>query len=890
MLTQLSESISSFNRQSRKTVNQVLSESIVEKSEIGSLVNKIGSFSSAADYIPSFVNTLSTIQREPIIDLFRDMDLRIKSTYDISRTLSILRSSMSSIFSGEVEKLEKDISYLESYINNWIFLSGEEDLYDHVFVENFDNDLNSHVYADTISKIPDRNGVPFQASESSFVDSFSGSLKYSKNYEQTLSGISLDDIEDVLYYTNFSEEYVSSDTGVHKILNDSSSHIWNLTVKSPVVIKENIFDQNTFSSFKVENQIDSSAQIGVEIVFKSPKEISRIRITPNISDNIDLLQVIVQSTSNSATNVAGSTSPNKYKILPNSVRIKNSLDVELPDYDFIKSVVLIFGQKNYLRTKLTPLQSEVNAKIVNQISSAIRSSRKLQHDKLQDTVIKYFIKDFAVDYINRNKKLYYYDYTDYYPTDYEKINVGVIEKFKQKNFFSDIDDLNQFKNTTLLSNIVFSIVSYSVGSKLRSIVSKTYIESNLKESVNNVWNYASGGIVPLSDSNKSENNGHFSEDSIDYVNAMTSSELFDNVEDAGMYEYMFSIKNISFFSKNNAQITMLPIPLNRSVFVSKKIPIDGLPMRVKMNAEYFEELNYLENDPALDKTGAEFSVSVKNNPTFEEDWIPIIPYGDTFVRGELLYANNQGETSLRFLPSEESLKIFENSVQRDFGSYEVNGKNLKIFKYNQNNKYHASYTPSNLSVAKEIPLFSKSTANPVLVNASFNGINGERFEKTNSDNSVRITYAPYISQEKLVNSVYSAINGTVTTNKSSFGNFDYSSYSPVKVLFEDGSTAINLSNYILSSSQIPIFYQSDSVLFIHSGQTILFNKFIDAPFRVIYQHIPNIFRYRIVLRSLNNTSENYSVDRLLFKFSLEKDSTINNNFLKYDNKYKKKFT
>jgi hypothetical protein len=889
MLTQLSESISSFNRQSRKTVNQVLSESIVEKAEIGSLVSKIGSFSSAADYIPSLVNSLSTIQKEPIIDLFRDMDLRIKSTYDISRTLSILRSSMSSIFSGEIEKLEKDISYLESYINNWVFLSGEEDLYDHIFVENFDNDLNSHIYADTISKIPDRNGVPFSASESSFVDSFSGTLKYSKNYEQILTSITIEDIENIIYHKNFSEEYISSDTGIRKVLNASSSHIWNLTVKSPVVIKENIFDKDIFSSFKTENEIDSSAQIGVEIVFKSPKQISRIRITPNTSDNMDLLQVIVQSMNNSAANVAGSTSSNKYKILPNSIRIKNSLDVELPGYDFVKSVILIFGQKNYTRTKITPLQSEVNTKLVNQISAAIRLSRKQHHDKLQDTVIKYFIKDFAFDYINRNKKLYYYDYTDYYPTDYEKINVGVIEKLKEKNFFSDIDDLNQFKNTSLLSNIVFSIISYSVGSKLRSIVSKTYIESNLKESTKNVWNYASGGIIPLFDSNKSENNGHFSEDSIDYVNSITSSQFFDNVEDPGMYEYIFSIKNISFFSKISAQITMLPIPLNRSVFVSRKIPIDGLPMRVKMNSEYFQELNYLENDPALDKTGAEFSVSIKDNPIFEEDWMPIIPYKDSLIRGELLYANIQGEANLRFLPSEESLKVFENSTQRDFGSYEVNGKILKIFKFNKNNRYYVSYIPLNIDSAKEASLFSRSMANPVLINASFDGVNGERFEKTNSDNSVRITYAPYISQEKLVNSVYSIINGTITANKSSFGNFDYSSYCPVKILFENGSTAINLTNYVLSSSQVPSFYKSDSVLFIHSGQTILFNKFINTPFRVIYQHIPNVFRYRIILRSLDNTSENYSVDRILFKFSLEKDSTINNNFIKYDNKYKKKF-
>jgi len=212
MFTQLSENISSFNRQSKRTVSEILSESVVEKAQIGNLLNKIGSFSSAASYIPSLINSLSVIQKEPMIDLFRDIDLRIKSTYDISRTLSILTSSMSSIFSGEIQKLEKDISYLESYIDKWSFLSGEEDLYDHTFVENFDNDFNSQIYSDAMYIIPDRSGVPFGQRESCFVDSFSGTLKYSENYEKKLINLDINEIESITYYRNFSEEYISSNT------------------------------------------------------------------------------------------------------------------------------------------------------------------------------------------------------------------------------------------------------------------------------------------------------------------------------------------------------------------------------------------------------------------------------------------------------------------------------------------------------------------------------------------------------------------------------------------------------------------------------------------------------------------------------------------------------
>ena len=129
MLPKLSEYVSSFSRQMRRTVNDVLAESRLEKAEIGKLVAKISSFSSAADYIPSYVSTLSPLQRQPIIDLFRDMDLRIQTNYDISQSLSLLRSSMSAIFAGEIEKLERDVVYLESFMRNWTFLSGEEDFY-----------------------------------------------------------------------------------------------------------------------------------------------------------------------------------------------------------------------------------------------------------------------------------------------------------------------------------------------------------------------------------------------------------------------------------------------------------------------------------------------------------------------------------------------------------------------------------------------------------------------------------------------------------------------------------------------------------------------------------------------------------------------------------------
>jgi hypothetical protein len=886
MLPKLSNYVSSFSRQTRRTVNEVLSESSLEKAEIGKLVAKITSFSSAADYIPSYVSMLSPMQREPLVDLFRDMDLRIQTDFDISNSLGLLRSSMSSIFSGEIEKLERDVAYLESFIRNWTFLSGEDDLYNSSFIENFDNDQHSHIYDKSSYKIPDRNGNEFRVSEYATVDSVTDSLKFSNSYERSLVNIEKEDIKEIKYYTNFSTEYITSDTGINNLLNNSSSNTWNLTVKSPLVIKESIFEREEFARYQNGINLTASAQVAIEITFNKQIKASRIRLTPNASAGLFVTQIVIESGSGQSeietTQYFGKTT-----VLSDPIYINKGVDIELPSAGYIKSMIIFLSQKEYVRTKIAPIQSESNFKLINKIASAIRIERKSSHDKLQDMVIKYFIKDNARDYIIRNKKLYNYDYTNYYPNDLSKKSVGVLKELKTNNYYSDIESFNKFRNTSLLSNIVFSIISHSIGSKIRALTSSTYIESNLRQSTKSVSSYRSGGMVPLNDSNNIENNLQFLEEKPSAFNQEDAVKLLGNIEELGLYEYMFSLKSISIFAVNENEFSTQVVTVgNRSVFMSKKIPTGGLPLRVKLLAEYFNELSRKESSPASDSTSVEFSVSIKDNPVLEEDWMPIIPFNDTSIRSELLIPDSSGVAALRFLPNQESVILYENQIRRDYSTYTINGKQITILDYRSNRTYFVSYTPSNIDLHKEIQLFSRSMSNPVLITSSSNGFNGERFESTEVNNSVVISHSPYVDRTKFINATYSEINGTITTSRSSSGNFDYSSYSPLKILFEDGTSAINLTNYLLDDYRPESFYDTSAILYMHDGKTVIFNQKITKPFRVLYQYVADIFRYRIIMRNLILNFENYSIDRLLFKFSMDKDNVIVNNFTKYDNKYK----
>jgi hypothetical protein len=123
MLNNLGNFVASFGSNSRKAVSSVLQDSRLEKQELGRMINKISSFTSAGDYIPLYVSVLSEIQKAPMLDFFRDIELKIKTLYNISSTISILSSSMENIFGGEIKKIENDLAYLNSYVNNYSFLS-----------------------------------------------------------------------------------------------------------------------------------------------------------------------------------------------------------------------------------------------------------------------------------------------------------------------------------------------------------------------------------------------------------------------------------------------------------------------------------------------------------------------------------------------------------------------------------------------------------------------------------------------------------------------------------------------------------------------------------------------------------------------------------------------
>lgn len=564
------------------------------------------------------------------------------------------------------------------------------------------------------------------------------------------------------------------------------------------------------------------------------------------------------------------------------------MDIDFPEQK-IKGFIIFFKQKNYKRTKLAPIQSELNSKLVSVLTKGLRSEKKKNHDLLQDYVLTFFLKDSNKNYILRNKNIYNYDYTKYYPVEQSKKEINLLKEIKKDVSPSDLESKNLFKNSDFISNMVFAIVSYSLGAKFRGLNSSTYIESNLLSNVKSVGNYTSGGMIPVGDSNISESNVHLLKETYSAFNKADALDGMNNIEKTNLYEYMFSIKNISLFTTDNIITIAQATPyIKKSNFVSKKIKLEGKPLSVKMITNYLNRTVSSSNDMS-DPTSVEFSVTVKDNPINESDWHPIMPYTEKEIKAELMiFDPSDQKAKFRFAPKQETVSLYEDGKLLLSSAYTITGIYLSVASRKPNSIYVCNYQPINEATSKEISLFSRNLSSPVLSTYSSEGKNGERFTSLNYDNSATLSQTPYIDRSKFSNASYSSYSGTITSSNSSFGNFDYSSYSPVKVVFDDGTVAKNISNYILTDTQVPSFEDRSDYCFIHYDNTLIFNQKINTPFRVIYEYVPDIFRYRVVFRTLNTTQENFSVDRLMFKFSSEKEDAITNNFIRYDNIFKSK--
>lgn len=850
MLQHLPENIQTFSSQSRKTVSSLIQNIKADKTQVSSLIENIRSFDANANYSPSLALRYSRLNIEGVVEFFRDSSLRMNQFFSASSALSVALNSVASIYSSEIEKIEKDIFHLENFVNNYQFIVGEDDLFNFNYVENFDNNLSSYSSDSQTIKLFDRDNIDFNSNGNYYIDPVLSKMTIANGIDFKNQLINIDRVSEVNNYSS----HLTTDSDFRLVLDEDPANNWTVTVKSPFLINSELPESKSYVNYN--SSYNKGAQSFFEISFINPVEMDTIRVNPNDCIGMQLLQVVIEKT-DPVNSALGNT---EFSVLSSPLLIDKSVDVVFNKCK-VSKIKFIFNQSKYYRTENVPITQELNSKMLQEIVDARRKEKSNSPSRLQDLVYFYFKNANDIEKNKNNRKAYTEVYSYRYPLLEEGYSDGVNEKLSElteSEILTKSREIIDSKNINAIENIVQTIVQHVIGSRNNLFNTTVYRTGRPGSTNNRMASLKSDGFIPVKDEFDNFDNLFQKEDPIaPGVSVDSVARYLSNREDSNSYEYTFSIKNILF------GLTQTSIQ-NKACFVSSKIETNGFPLGVKgvvnkVNAR--RDLTF--NNYDIRESGSyELSITYKDSIKSEDDWIPLFAGSSNYIESEVMFFDTFNLAKLRFIPQQSGIKVYKNGILENPNNWEYEELGNSILyksSLDRTSTYSVDYSLNNTEYSQSIiDIDSLSNSNFAVRAFSSGGNSGEKFTSTGPGNKIPLSFIPYI-EDKFSGAYYSETHGTINT-ESNMG------YSPVTVTMADGQVAINLTNYTNNSFLRSSFYNTSQYLFFQNGKEIVFNRPINQLLTVNYSYIPSSLRFRLILRNtLPGQYNGISVDNVIIK-------------------------
>lgn len=853
MLRNLPDTINSFSSLSKTTVTSLIKNMKVDKIEIGSLISRLSGFTAGNNFATSSIGSLSTLSKEVLVELFRDSSLRLNNLYNGANSAGLALDSMIDVLSSEIEKIEKDINDLETFINNYEYISGKDDLYNANYIEKFDNSLYDYSYDGSNFTIPDRDNAPFVNGGNYFIDTISGILKMGNSYSNKNI---INNIKSINIASNY-ENYITTDGNFDNLFNDNLKDSWNLTIKSPIVLTSNIINYLKYLNYDYSRI--NGAQTAVEVELVSGINIDTIRINPNLGNGLQLLQIVAFNPPN--TNSSNVNSADSYNLLLSTPRnLDSRLEISF-EKKIINKFIFIFNQSSYIRNKMTPITSELNSKNIQSFINERLNERSKKFSLMQDLVYWHFKRNNTVNGLskNRNVENEYYSYR--FPKDLNEYSKMISDEiFKANNF--DLSDRGKLFNSPIFKNLFYNIVS-NLDTNYSNIYSNYFVESSMSKNSQQTLAYP-GNMMQGNSNNVSDQKYQFYGQSSSFGTAHDAVVDLLTKEASDSYEYIFSLKSIEFMECNSLNI-------DKSCFVSRKIPINGQILAVKSRAEVIKSS---ANDEAVsfnlnNLLSYELSISNKEIPSNELDWVPIAFNSSTTIDSEVMFFDTTDfSAKLRFRALSGSVVLFKDGLRCNTSQYSFNAVSNKITITDRSlfapaSIFCVSYTLDTVMYDPyEIDFIKYNLYEDITKNYGDNSGPGQSFARNDSNRSINLEYTPYVNKTYLNDATYGLTIGTIFRG-AGLG------YNPVKILLSDGTYAINMTNYT-NTQYSAGFYDTNLTLFIQNGKNITFNKIINSNFKVFYEYIPYNLRFRLIMRkNVPNLDIPAKADSVLLKIKTE---------------------
>jgi len=848
MLKPLSQSINTYSNSTRSTVSSLIREMKVDKTEFDSLIRKMSTFSAGADFAAQRIAPLSVLNREVLVELFRDSSLRIRNYFNGANAVGLALNSMIEIMSSEISKVEKDLDNLQIFIDNYEFISGKDDLFNSNYVEKFDSFSNNYTYDGFNFQIPDRDGQHFDSVGNGYIDPIKGTLSLGAGliYKNIINNISSIDIKSN-YLLN-----VTTETDFSNLFNDNGKDAWTLSLKTNSVITAGLSNFEKYIAYPIDDI--PGAKNAVTVNLNSSIFIDSIRFNPNKSNGLQLLQIVLFNSSDQTSDLTQSAE-SYVTLLSEPKKIDKSIDVSFNKIN-VNKIIFIFNQSSYTRTRITPSTGELNSKLMSSFIENRMAEKRNKFSLFQDVVYHFFTRNNTVQGLLDNNRDSYYSYR--FPLE--------IDRYKQKIFdeIFKVNNLNMSDRDIITSSPVFVDLFYGMLSYMDSNsfanFSNYYIESTEGKKGNKYSDYP--GFIPLSNSNVRSNQKYqfFNEDTYrgnisDAIRKLLLNESTDS------YEYNFSLKSIEFYETNTNDAI-------KACFVSRKIPAEGQINAVKAIVQASDN-TIVSNTSALSTptTSYELSVSNKEIPIREEDWIPLMYNSSRIIDSEVIFFDTTDYSYIpRFKASEGTVILYKNGIQCSASAYSYSPSTNTVTLINTSlispgDIFSISYELNTLTLDPfKVSFSDKDIYEKIIKRYSTSKGTGQFFAKTDGNATVTLDYNPYIREDLIKSSTYSSYIGTIFSGQS--GLIDYS---PIKIRLSDGSYAVNITNYTSKPEKVS-FYDTDLVLFMQSGKSIIFNQVINSSINVDYEYVPFNLRFRLIMRrNAKNITSAAQADSVILK-------------------------
>lgn len=856
MLGTLPESLTSYSNLSKTNVSSLIREMKLDKLQFNSLIQKMNNYNFGSEFAAERVGAGIELNREILVDLFRDSSIRMSRFFKGANAVGLALNSMVEVLSSEIEKVENDLNYLEAFINNYEFISGKDDLYDNNYIEKFDTLQNHYKYDGYNFSIIDKDGTSFPIDGNIKIDYRKGVIGIGNSdiYKNVINNINT-----VLIHSNHDND-VSSQSNFTNVFTDNKQDAWTRTVKSKNIINARMSEYDSYIPY---SQVGlRGAKTVVEVRFNNSVRADKIRINPNYAEGMQLLQIVLFTP---IGNTNSNTSENYKLCMRAPQRLDKTLDIFF-NLTNISKVMFIFNQPIYFRSRLIALTSELNSKLINNFVNDKMSYKRNSFSIIQDIVYNQFKRRYTISGAIKNTKNSDKFYSNRFPVEKNQyLELISNEIFRVNNF--EFDDKKLLSESPVFVDLFYSMLSH-MDKDIFESYSNLYIENNSNRSFNSFLAYP--GFIPYGNTGIKNNQKYQFYTGIRQLGDASDAvkKLLIN-ESSDLYEYNFSINSIDFIETSSQSS-------NKACFVSKKIPVDGQIVAVKADLQIDNEESETLS-PTMLKYPVSYELSVSNEeiPINDSSWIPIMPNKKTAVDAEVVFFDTTDYSyKLRFLAKQDTILLYKNGYRVPATQYTYTAASNKITLietniYSSTDIFCVSYL-INMSLKNPYEVdFGANAGYKKLVKRYSTSLGyGQKFTSTDINSSVILEYNPHVNQDYLVNATY--INGFGTL-------FQGINYSPIKVELLNGSIATNITNYSNSIEKVN-FYNTDLILYIHSGKNIIFNKPINSPFTVDYEYVPYNLRFKLIMRKTTNSMPlASSADAVILKMKTAK----------YDNYYNK---